>query len=212
MKFTNEDYPRAKRQGSELTDTIEEEHPKGLITVAEQRIKAMHSHDDGTPVELHEMGASEIFLGQSLEGKLGFGSSPGEKATVKAEPDDAWQQILQQQPQQQGSSEKIQYERNKNQNGSLTYGNETAKFDTAAFASQSKKQETLMMGCNCGQEWTVTGAGANSSNPAAGASTVKIEQYGSAAASGSAGYNVSGGSSGPGEYKASGASGQDYKG
>ncbi len=211
MKFTNDDYSRSKKQENELTDTIQEEHSHGLITVAEQRIKATHRHNDGTPVELHEMDASEIFLGQSLEGKLSFGSSQGEKTTAKAEAADAWEQILQQQPQQPGSSERIQYERNENQGG-LTYGHKTAKFDTAAFASQSNKQETLMLGCNCGQEWTVTRAGASSSNPAAGANTVKIEQYG-ARGSGVAGYNVSGGSSGgPGEYKTSGASGQEYKG
>ncbi len=215
MKFTNDDYPRPKKHGNELTDAIEEGHPKGLITVAEQRIMATHHHDDGSPVKLHEMGANEIFTGPSLEGKLSFGSQ-NEKAVAKAEPADTWQQILQQQSQPQGSTEKIQYERNKNQGGGLTYGHETAKFDTAAFASQSKRQETFMMGCNCGVEWTVTGVRtkSDSSNPAAGAVAIKIEQYGSpAGGAGAAGYNVSSGSgSGPGEYKAGGGQKQEYKG
>ena len=65
----------------------------------------------------------------------------------------------------------------------------------------------MMMGCNCGAEWTVTGQ----STKAQGAEGVKIEQYGSASG-GAAGYNVSSGTGGERiRYAASGSQQQEYK-
>ena len=210
MKFTGDDFPKQNQNdsnsshGSELTDTIVGEHPKQLLTVAEQRIKAMHRHDDGTPVQLHEVGANELFSGPSLEGKL------GSNATGKTDADESWQQQMQQAQNAGGSSEKIQYERSSKQGG-LTYGRETAKFDNAAFASQNKGQETLMMGCNCGLEWTVTGVSMKKDSSDSGPGAIKIEQYGSADGK-AAGYNVSGPGGERQKYNVSGSQQKDYKG
>ena len=210
MKFRNDDFH--KKENRELADAVQEEHPKQLFTVAEQRIMAMHRHDDGTPVRLHELGASEIFISSNLEGKLG---TLGNTARAKTEADESWQQQMQeaQNAGNAGSSEKIQYERNSKQGGGLTYGHETAKFDNVAFVNQNNGQETFMMGCNCGLEWTVTGQNTKGNNPNNPAATVKIEQYGSpAGGAGSAGYNVSGAGGERQKYNVSGSQQQDYRG
>ena len=211
MKFRNDDFH--KKENRELTDAVQEEHPKKLLTVAEQRIMAMHRHEDGTPVRLHELGASEIFTSSNLEGKL---STLGNTARAKTETDESWQQQMQQAQNagNSGGSEKIQYERNSKQGGGLTYGHESAKFDNVTFANQNKEQETFMMGCNCGLEWTVTGVSKRKDSDAPGAGTsVKVEQYGSpAGGAGSAGYNVSGAGGERQKYNVSGSQQQDYRG
>ena len=134
MKFTNE-----------ISDSVADEHPKQLLTVAEQQIKAMHQHGDGTPVQLHEVGANAMFSGPTLEGKINVGSN----LKAKAEADESLQQ------------------------------------------AQNKGQETFMMGCNCGLEWTVTGVSMKKDSSDSGPGAIKIEQYGSADGK-AAGYNVSG--------------------
>ena len=182
MKFTGDDFQArpGSNHGSDITGTIEKEHSKQLLIVAGQRIKAMHQHDDGTPVQLHEVSTDEFFSGTSLEGKIDIGS------------------------------EKMQLERN-SKPGGLTYGRDTTKFDNAAFASQTKGQETLMMGCNCGLEWTVTGVSMKKDSSDTGPGAIKIEQYGSADWK-VAGYNVSGPGGERQKYNVPGPPQQDYKG
>lgn len=196
MKFNDDNYPPQPKHGSrnnEISDSVAEEHPKHIIAVAEQRITAMHSHDDGSSVELHEIGSREFIqqsIQSSIEGKLGNNNE--------------WQP----QPTQNENSlaaARIEYEKKSSQNQPTQLYGSQQSVTGALF----HKQETFMMGCNCGAEWTVTGQStkADANNPAA----VKVEQYGSAAGGG-AGYNVSGGGSGPGEYRAGGGQREDYKG
>ncbi len=116
------------------TDTIAE-NERFLLLAAEQQIMQQHSHRDGSPIMLHEIGADETIGGSQLEGKLDSIAC-------------------------------------KKSGGSSDYG--PAEFDSADFASQSKK-ETLLMGCNCGAEWTVTGKSMSEGSP-----VVKVEQYVSA--------------------------------
>ncbi|MBI3036558.1 hypothetical protein HYY73_02280 [Candidatus Woesearchaeota archaeon] len=197
MRFRNDDFP-IKKKGNELTDTIAEEHPKHLAAVAEEQIKAMHHHNDGSRVELHEVGSREFIqesIRSSLEGKLGSGfandSNFGEKEQNASNLNAA----------------KIEYERKSSQNqpGQL-YGSQ----QSVTGAGAATGHETVMMGCNCGAEWTVTGQStkANDSNTAAG---VKIEQYGSASG-GAAGYRASGPGGETAEYKTGAGQQQDYKG
>ena len=137
MKFTNE-----------ISDSVAEEHPKQLLIVAEQRIRAMHQHGDGMPVQLHEVGATALFSGPTLESKIKIGSN----TNAKTEADESLQQQMQQ--------------------------------------AQNKGQETFLMGCNCGLEWTVTGVSMKKDSSDSGPGAIKIEQYGSADGK-AAGYNVS---------------------
>lgn len=192
MRFTANDFP-AKQSSShngELSDSVAEEHPKHLVAVAEEQIKAMHSHEDGSPVELHQVGSREFIaqsISSSLEGKLS-GSFGNDSEKNK-----------QQLPQQNAA--KIEYEKKSSQNQpTQLYGSQQS-----VTGGVSHRQETAMVGCNCGAEWTVTGQ----SLKAQGAEGVKVEQYGSAAGK-NGGYSVSGGS-GPGEYHAGGGQ-QGYKG
>ena len=198
MRFTNDELPIKKSgsHNSELTDTVAEEHPKRFVAVAEEQIKAMHHHNDGSAVELHEVGSREFIaqsIGSSLEGKLGGVSND-------------WQQ--QQNPQNNLSAAKIEYEKKSSQQPQQLYG-----IQQSVTGGAIHQQETAMVGCNCGAEWTVTGQSTKANNPNNPAATVKIEQYGPAAGGG-AGYNLSGGGgSGPGEYRAgAGAQQQEYKG
>lgn len=135
MRF-NDDFPDKKSSGhSELADSVADEHEKQLVIVAEQRIKEMHTHGNGSPVLLRELGAEEIFGNSQLEGKL-------------------------------------ETDVGKQQQAGPNYA--AAKFDSAGFAGQAKG-ETLMMGCCCGAEWTVTGKSLKGdANPEAG---IKIQQY-----------------------------------
>ena len=191
MRFRNEDYPKRK---NELSDTVSEEHPLHMAVVAEERIMAMHHHNDGSKVELHEVGSREFIqqsISGSLEGKLG-GSFEFSNDTAKKEAENF-------------NAPKIEYER-KTQGSQLQqlYGAQQS------VTGASHHQETVMMGCNCGAEWTVTG---QSMKQADGHDGIKIEQYGSAAG-GAAGYNAA--QSGAGgeriKYAASGGQQQDYKG
>lgn len=183
MKFRNDDYPK-----HDLADVVDSEHPQRLIETAGQRIRMHHRHDDGSSVELHEIGSKE-FIKQSIQNSI----------ESKLTDDTNWLQ----QENRQGNlaAAKIEYEKKSSDQPHQIYGAQSS-------AMPSHKQETFMMGCNCGAEWTVTGQSTKApdpNNPAA----VRIERYGSTG-SGSAGYNVSSG--GPGEYKAGGGASQDYKG
>ena len=204
MKFSQPDYPKPQqskpKNEKDLTEAVAEEHPKHIVSVAEQQIMAMHSHSDGSAVELHQIGSREFIaqsMRSSLEGKLGGSDIDG------------WQQQLQQNPQNNIAAAKIEYEKRSSQNEPMqSYGAQHSV--TGAAVQGGGRHETAMVGCNCGAEWTVTGQSTittDPNNPAA----VKIERYGSAAG-GSAGYNVSGGSNGPGEYRAGGGQRQEYSG
>ncbi len=194
MRFVNDDLP-AKQRGShnELTDTVAEEHPKHFVAAAEEQIRVMHHHEDGSPVELHEVGSREFIsqsIASSLEGKMGNS--------------EFWNEDK---PQLQNnlSAARIAYENKSSQNQpAQSYGAQQS-----VTGGVSHRQDTAMVGCNCGLEWTVTGQ----SMKAQGAEGVKIEQYGPAAGK-SAGYNASAGSGsgGPGEYHTGGGQQQDYKG
>lgn len=187
MRFRNDDFPAKK----ELTDTVSEEHPMHLAALAEERIKAMHHHSDGSSVEVHEVGSKEFIqqsISGSLEGKLGgngFGSSNEEKQL------------------QLQNTAKIEYEKKSSQGQpQQMYG---AQHDL--LGKGQSKTETVMMGCNCGAEWTVTGQSTKQDG-----SGVKIEQYGSASG-GAAGYNVSAGAGGERiEYRAGARQQNEYEG
>lgn len=187
MRFRNDDLPIK----NELTDTIAEEHPKRFVAVAEEQIRAMHRHRDGSSVELHEIGSKEFIqqsIQTSLEGKLGGGSND-------------WQP--QQNPQNNLAATRIEYEKKSSQSQpAQMYG-----LQQSVTGAGAARQETAMVGCNCGLEWTVTGQ----STKAQGAESVKIEQYGTAAGKGASGYSASGGG-GPGEYRAGSGQQQGYKG
>jgi hypothetical protein len=111
-----------------IADAVSDEE-KELVLAAEQKIREMHSHRDGSSIVLHEVGMKDIVGESQLETKLDL-PKKGMDAGVK-------------------------------------YGNET--FNAPDF---KPKGETIMMGCRCGAEWTVTGQG-NDSNPAG----IKVEQY-----------------------------------
>ena len=194
MRFTNDDLP-VKRK---LTDTVAEEHPKRFVAVAEEQIRAMHHHEDGSSVELHEVGSREFIaqsIGSSLEGKIGISDISD------------WQQ--QQSLQNNLAAAKIEYEKKSSQNQPMQlYGAQ----QSVTGGALSHRQETALVGCNCGAEWTVTGQSTKANNPNNPTATVKIEQYGPAAGKG-AGYNASGsGGGGPGDYRAGGGQRQEYKG
>ena len=205
MRFTNDELPIKKSSShkSELTDTVAEEHPKHFVAVAEEQIKAMHHHEDGSSVELHEVGSREFIaqsIGSSLEGKITGGSGFNENEKF------FWQQNNQNTS--NPNTAKIEYEKKSSQQPQQLYG-----IQQSVTGGAIHKQETAMVGCNCGAEWTVTGQSTKANNPNNPAATVKIEQYSSAAEKG-AGYKVSsGGGSGQGEYRAGGgAQQQEYKG
>lgn len=214
MRFRNDDFPA--KNG--LTDTIAEEHPKRFVAVAEEQIRAMHSHEDGSSVELHQVGSREFIqqsIQTSLEGKLG-GSSD-------------WQP--QQNPQNNLAAAKIEYEKThfdssrrgpvaaamressqsqpqhdlfgKGQSKTELYGAQQSV--TGAGAA---RHETAMVGCNCGAEWTVTGQ----STKAQGAGGVKVEQYGNGGTAQPGGYRASGAGGEKQEYRTSAGQQQDYKG
>ncbi len=189
MKFRNDDYPPSSKNSGELTDTVESEHQKHFAAVAEEQIRAMHSHDDGSAVELHEVGSRE-FIAQSiasgLEGKIG-GSDISD-----------WQQ---QNSQNNLAAAKIEYEKKSSQQPQQTYGAQQS------VTGVSHGQETAMVGCNCGAEWTVTGQ----STKAQGAEGVKIEQYGSAGGQ-PGGYRASGAGGEKVGYRAGGGQREDYNG
>ncbi len=196
MKFNDDNYPPQQKQNShtsELTDTIAEEHPKHFVAVAEEQIRAMHRHEDGSSVELHEVGSREFIsqsIASSLEGKLAGSSND-------------WQQ---QSPQNNLAAAKIEYEKKSSQNQPMQlYG--TKQLATGA-SHQSPGQETAMVGCNCGLEWTVTGQ----STKAQGAEGVKIEQYGSGGTAQPGGYRASGAGGEKQEYRTSNSQQSDYKG
>ncbi|MBI2580865.1 hypothetical protein HYV85_03585 [Candidatus Woesearchaeota archaeon] len=195
MKFRNDDNIRSSR---DLTDAVTKEHPKHFIAVAEQQIMAMHSHKDGSAVELHQVGSRE-FIQQSqqsamasLEGKLGGSEGHNEK------------QFWQKENESPFAAAKIEYERKGQQPGQQAiYG---AQHDL--LAKGQSKTETAMMGCNCGAEWTVTGQ----STKAQGAEGVKVEQYGHGMAGQPGGYRVSGAGGEKAEYRTGAGQQQDYKG
>ncbi|MBI2550256.1 hypothetical protein HYV83_03690 [Candidatus Woesearchaeota archaeon] len=195
MRFRNDDLPIRKKQGSELTDTIAEEHPKHLAAVADEQIKAMHHHSDGSQVELHEVGSREFIqesIRSSLEGKLGSGFANDSNFSEK------------EQNANNLNAAKIEYERKSSQNQpQQLYGTQRS----VTSAGTAHNQETMMMGCNCGAEWTVTGQ----STKAQGAEGVKIEQYGSAAGQ-PGGYRASGAGGENAEYKTGAGQQRDYKG
>lgn len=190
MRFGHDDIPVKKH---ELEEALESDD-RHMLMAAEQRIKAMHSHNDGTPVELHEIGSKEFIkqsIGDSLEGKIGTGSFGSEEKTSS---------LLQQ------NTGVIEYEKKSSQNQPhQSYGAQQS-----VTGGSMHKQETAMMGCNCGAEWTVTGQSTKQADSGPGA--VKIERYGSTG-SGSAGYNITSGSGGgPGEYRAGGGQSSEYRG
>ncbi|MBI2143510.1 hypothetical protein HYU20_04195 [Candidatus Woesearchaeota archaeon] len=195
MKFRSDDFPSSK----DLTDTVTEEHPKHMIAVAEQRIMAMHSHDDGSAVELHEIGSKEFIqqsIQSSIEGKLGSS-------------DTEWQQPKQ--GENNLAAAKIEYEKKSSQNQPMQlYGSQQS-----VTGGISHNQETVMMGCNCGAEWTVTGQSTKANDPSNPAGGVKIEQYGRGGAGGAdqpGGYRASGVGGEKQEYRTSAGQQQDYKG
>ncbi len=198
MRFRNDDFPNKNAHGDELTDTVTEEHPKRFVAVAEEQIRAMHHHEDGSSVELHQVGSREFIaqsIGSSLEGKL----------TGTSDFSESDKQFWQKQDNQAGA--KIEYEKKSSQSQpTQLYGAQQS-----VTGGMSHRQETAMVGCNCGAEWTVTGQSTKANNPNNPAATVKIEQYGPAAGKG-AGYSASGGGGGPGEYRTGGEQRQDYKG
>ncbi|MBI2141419.1 hypothetical protein HYU16_03260 [Candidatus Woesearchaeota archaeon] len=205
MKFRNDDNIRSSR---DLTDAVTKEHPKHFIAVAEQQIMAMHSHKDGSAVELHQVGSRE-FIQQSqqsamasLEGKLGDASSgfgSGSFGRSESTKDNL-------------GAAKIEYERkSQNQPGQQAiYG---AQHDL--LAKGQSKTETAMVGCNCGAEWTVTGQSTRANDPSNPAGGVKVEQYGHGGA-GSAGQPGGYRAAGPGgekqEYRTGAGQQQDYMG
>ncbi len=189
MKFRSDDFPHKGRD--ELADAVESEHPQRLMAVAEQKILSAHHHQDGSPVELHEVGSKEFIrqsMGGSLEGKItgsSFDSNSEEKSLHL-------------------QNAKVEYEKKSSQPQQL-YSSQQSVTGAA-----SHKQETFMMGCNCGAEWTVTGQSTkkDDSNPAA----VKVERYGSEG-SGSAGYNLASGAGGEkAEYRAGSGQKSEYRG
>lgn len=203
MKFRNDDFPAkqpSSHNSSELTDTIAEEHPKHFVAVAEEQIRAMHRHEDGSSVELHEVGAREFIsqsIASSLEGKLAGSIS-------------AWQQqhdLFAEKGQSKNlDAAKIEYEKKSSQNQpAQLYGSQQS---VTGSAHQSPGQDTAMVGCNCGLEWTVTGH----SMKAQGAEGVKVEQYGNGGTAQPGGYRASGAGGEKQEYRTSAGQQQDYKG
>ena len=195
MRFRNDDFP-IKKKDNELTDTIAEEHPKHLAAVAGEQIRAMHHHDDGSQVELHEVGAREFIaqsIRSSLEGKLTGNFESGSNDE---------KQMLQG-SQNITNAAKIEYEKKSSQGQpSQLYGTQQS------VTGVSHNQETMMMGCNCGAEWTVTGQ----STKAQGAEGVKIEQYGLGGVAQPGGYRASGAGGEKAEYRTGAGQQQDYKG
>ncbi len=195
MRFRNDDYPGRSKGNGELTDTIESEHPKRFVAVAEEQIRAMHSHEDGSSVELHQVGSREFIqqsIASSLEGKIGGSEFWNENNSP-------------QQPQQNAA--KIEYEKKSSQNQPMQpYGAQQS-----VTGGVSHSQETAMVGCNCGAEWTVTGQSTKAQGAEGGPGGIKIEQYGTAAGKEASGYSSSGGG-GPGEYRTGGGQQQGYKG
>ncbi len=181
MRFRNDDSPKR-----ELTDTVSEEHPMRMAAVAEERIKAMHHHSDGSSVEIREIGSREFIqqsMSSSLEGKLG-----GDFSIGGDEEKHPRQDIV-----------KIEYERkSQNSQPQQLYGTQQA-----VTGGASHHQETVMMGCNCGLEWTVTGQSAKQTDSGG----IKIEQYGNTAtggavyAKGAGGEGIKYGSSGGQQQK-----------
>jgi len=104
----------------EIADAVVDENEKQVIAAAEQQIKEVHSHKDGSEVKIRELANKEPAADSLLEAKIGTG------------------------------------------------------------------RERLMMGCNCGAEWTVTGKRTDGSNP----SGLKIEQYNPAAKAEGAKYGT----------------------
>ncbi|MBI2144377.1 hypothetical protein HYU17_04490 [Candidatus Woesearchaeota archaeon] len=183
-----------------LAEAVAEEHPKHLAAVAEQQIMAMHSHRDGSQVELHQLGSQEFIqqsIGSSLEGKLSSSNFSGESDSEKQ----FWQK------QNDLSAVKIEYEKKQSQNQPhQMYGNQQSVTGAAGA-----RHDTIMMGCNCGSEWTVTGqsmSGDKSDGSAGAGFAVKVEAYVSGAAQ-AAGYAVSGGKN-P-KYGAPGSQQEDYR-
>ncbi len=200
MRFRNDDFP-AKQPGShsssELTDTIAEEHPKHFVAVAEEQIKAMHHHEDGSSVELHEVGSHEFIsqsIASSLEGKLVGNSGP----------DDVQLSQLNNPNANSINAAKIEYEKKLSQNQPQQLYGEQQSVTGGVFHGQ----ETAMVGCNCGLEWTVTGQ----STKAQGAEGVKVEQYGSGGTAQPGGYRSSGAGGEKQEYRTLNSQQSDYKG
>lgn len=193
MRFRSDDFPRSSKNNSELTDTIESEHLKGFVAVAEEQIRAMHSHEDGSSVELHQVGSREFIqqsIQTSLEGKLGGSEEHNEK------------QFWQKESESPFAAAKIEYEKKSSQSQpQQLYGAQQS------VTGVSHSQETAMVGCNCGAEWTVTGQ----STKAQGAEGVKVEQYGTASGQLS-GYRASGAGGEKAEYRTSAGQQQGYKG
>ncbi|MBI2145522.1 hypothetical protein HYU18_04345 [Candidatus Woesearchaeota archaeon] len=185
MRFTSDNSNHNSR---ELTDAVSEEHPAHIAALAEESIKAMHSHKDGSEVEIHEIGSREFIrqsIQGSIEGKLGgsFGSNSDSEKN----------------PLQLQNATKIEYEKKSSQQPQQLYGTQQSMTGGA-----SHHQDTVLMGCNCGAEWTVTGQSTKEGDG------LKIEQYGSQG--GSAGYNVSGAGGEMIKYAASGPQQKEYKG
>ena len=207
MRFRNDDFQNKKPHGSDLTETVKEEHPKHFVAVAEEQIRSMHNHDDGSPVELHRVGSRE-FIAQSIQ------SSIEGKLTGNGFED---LQFLQKNEQNASNlnNEKIEYEKISSHDlfGKVQSNTEYGVQQAVTAGGLSHKQETAMVGCNCGAEWTVTGQSTKGNNPNNPAATVKVEQYGSAAGS-APGYGRGGGGDGggPGEYRTGGGQRQEYRG
>ena len=218
MRFNQPYYPQKPQKKSEkdLAETVAEEHPKHLVAVAEEQILAMHHHKDGSPVELHEVGSRE-FIAQSmasssLEGKLG-GSSGGSGSSSDDQFEKSFWQRESENSKNTLAAAKIEYERKSAQNSPVqSYGAQHSV--TGASFHAGSKQEAVMMGCNCGAEWTVTGQNlkADPANPAASAAAVKVEQYGHGGVGQPGGYRASGPGGEKAEYRTSAGQQQDYKG
>ena len=183
MKFRNDDFQPVKKSDSELSDMVDAEHPGRVAMVAEQQIREMHHHDDGSVVELHQVGSQEFIrqsIASSIEGRISDDSGT----------------FLQKQEDNALSAAKVEYERKAAQGSQQLYG--------VQQQAVGSRHETVMMGCNCGAEWTVTGQSMKNSGP----DGVKVEQYSPAAQP--SGYIAS---SGPGtEYASGGSQDSSYRG
>ena len=204
MKFSQPDYPKPQqpkpKNEKDLTEAVAEEHPKHIVSVAEQQIMAMHSHSDGSAVELHQIGSREFIaqsMRSSLEGKLGGSDIDG------------WQQQLQQNPQNNIAAAKIEYEKRSSQNEPMqSYGAQHSV--TGAAVQGGGRHETAMVGCNCGAEWTVTGQSMKTAGEESGA--IKIQSYSQGSQGGGepGGYRAGGG--GGAEYHTGAGTEQNYNG
>ena len=183
MKFSNE-----RAQPSSITDEVAGEHERQLLTIAEARIRQQHQHPDGSPVQIREVGMSDAF--PSIETKL------------------TGTQDIQALQQQAIPKEQVRYDRKFQAPGAPVTYTGTQSFNAGSFSGQS--QDALMIGCNCGAEWTVTGKilkqdGQDSQGG------VTIQRYGSSG--NNPGYTVSSGAGGERiQYSASNGQRQEHKG